>query len=248
MARNEDSVQFSLGELMKLEDQRVAENARDREARERAAVLAEAEAARREEAAIEARRRAEQEWEERRRRSELDDLARREAMQKATIEQARLEVEARARAEERERERQHELALQAARAAAQKPASLGPLIAATGLGGGLMLLITCIVHFSVTQPANERRLTELELRATTSEQRAVDLQTEVDKSRKTIAALEQKNASLVTENDALRAAPPVKNGPRPPVPPRPPSQPKKAEPSCVDDHDPMCFTIKSPAR
>jgi hypothetical protein len=239
--RSEGSATFSLGELMKLEDERVAEQAREREANERAEIAAKAEAERRAKA-------AEQEAAERRRRAELDELARREALQRAAVEQARLEVDARTRVAERERERQHELALQAARATTPKPTGLGALLGATGLGGGLMLVVTCIVHFGVMQPATDRRLSELELRATTAEHKLSEAETSADKSRKTIAVLEQRNATLELDNrnlrDAANAKTPTSSQPHGPRGPTAPTKPKLSETACADEHDPMCFSIK----
>lgn len=248
--RSEGSVQFSLGELLKLEDERVAEQAREREAEARAQIVAAATAEREARAAEEAQARAEEAALAERRRAELDAMARREAMQRATVEQARLEVEARTRAGERERERQHELALQTARTAVAKPAGLGPLLAATGLGGGLMLVVVCILHFGVTQPAQERRLTELELRATTAEQKLGEAEANADRTRKTVASLEQHAAALEAENRSLRQAPPAPPTGRPPKT-GPGSGPTRSGPAgkpepgpCADEHDPMCFTIK----
>lgn len=248
--KTEGSVTFSLGELMKLEDERVAEQAREREESERAAMQAKLEAERQERAAEEAKARAAQEAEHTRRRAELDELARREAIQKATVEQARLEVEARARADERERERAHELALQAARTATPKETGLGSLLGAMGMGGGLVALVTCILHFGVTQPANERRFAELELRASTAEHKLSEAETSADKSRKTIAALEQKSAALEADNKTLREATPAPPGKKPPTGVHPPApiKTKTAETGCADEHDPMCFAIKPAPR
>ena len=103
--RREESVQFSLKELLKLEDERLAEQTRERQARDAAAARERDESERRKRAELEEKVRTETEARERQRHAELDDLARREAMQKAVVEQSRLEVEVRARAEERERER-----------------------------------------------------------------------------------------------------------------------------------------------
>lgn len=246
--RSEGSVTFSLGELMKLEDERVAEQMREREANERAAVEAKVLAERQERAAAEARARAEEDAVERRRRQELDELARREAMQRATVEQARLEVEARTRADERERERQHEVVLQNARAVRPKPTSLGALIGATGLGGGLMLLVTCILHFGVNQPNIDRRIAELELRDVTAEHKLTEADANADKLRKTIASIEKRNADLESENKTLKddlAKAPVKptTPNRPKGDAHPPAAPVKPEKEC-DPHDPMCFSIK----
>lgn len=252
--RSEGSVTFSLGELMKLEDERVAEQAREREANERAAIAAKVESERKMRAAEEAKVRAAEAAEQTRRRAELDELARREAMQKATVEQARLEVEARTRADERERERAHELALQAARTSTPKPTSLGSLIGAMGIGGGMVLLVTCILHFGVTQPANDRRFAELELRASTAEHKLSDAETNADRSRKTIAALEQKNASLETDNKNLRDAANAPARPTRPTTGGHPTAPattiktKTSDTPCVDEHDPMCFSIKPSGR
>src|SRR5690242_7876368 len=90
--RREESVKFSLKELMKLEDERLAEQARERAARERAAVAEQQNAERRRRAEAEAAARASAEAKEREQHAKLDDLARREAMQKAIVEQSRLAV------------------------------------------------------------------------------------------------------------------------------------------------------------
>jgi len=242
--RSEGSVQFSLGELLKLEDERVGDEAREREAREQALITSQADAARREQAEVDAKFRAEVEANERRQRAELDAVAEREALQRAKVEQVRLEVDARTRADERERERRHELELSTVRSVQPKPTGLGALFGATGLGGGLMLAVALVVHFGIHQPTNERRFAELELRAGTAEQHASDAERKLEEQRKQIAALDKGKATLEKTVSDLQAAPTVKPPTRPGGPnrtPAPPPKPVVKEADCDDKIDPMCF-------
>lgn len=246
--RSEGSVTFSLGELLKLEDERVAGEARERSECEQALVDARVEAARRERADEEARARAEEEALAQRRRTELEEMARREAMQKATVEQARLEVEARTRADERERERRHELDLMTRRTAEPKPTGIGALLGATGLGGGLMLAVTLVIHFGVTQPANERRFSELDLRAGSAEQKVIEADKMIDDQRKHLAVLEKNKTALEAQIQDLQAAanaakPPGsgKNGGGGHGPTPPPKPVERKGEECDEKHDPMCF-------
>jgi len=245
-ARSEGSAQFSLEELRKLEDERVAGEARERAAREQAMVDARVEAARRERAEEAAKARAEEEAIAQRQRAELEAMARREAMQKATVEQARLEVEARTRADERERERRHELELMTRRTAEPKPTGIGALLGATGLGGGLMLAVTLVIHFGVTQPANERRFSELDLRAGTAEQKVIEADKKLDDQRRQIKVLERSKVALEDQIRDLQAAANAQKAPvtgrsgggHAPTPPRPIE--RKGD-DCDEKHDPMCF-------
>ena len=235
--RQEGSATFSLGELMKLENERVAEQERDREEATRAAARA-AEA-------VAAKASADAEADAaKKKRAELDELARRDAIQRAVVEQARLEVDARTRADERERERQHEVALVNARNAPPPPKTtgLGALAGATGLGGALMLVVAMVIHFAVEKPAIERQLTELDLRAGTAEQRASSAEQKIEQQQRMIAALEKNKSALEAQlATASNPAPsPVKPPPGgKPVPTR--SAPKTDEKKApCPDHDPMC--------
>ena len=110
-----------------------------------------------------------------------------------------------------------------------------------------MLVVACYLHFAVNQPANDRRLAEASLRATTAEQKVTEADVHLERSRKTIAQLEQRVSKLETENGELRSAPTTK--PTKPTPggvahPTPvTAKPKPVEVQC-DEHDPMCGTIK----
>src|SRR5262245_46952258 len=104
MTGKEESVTFSLKELAKLEDERIDQENRMREAREKAAVAAREDATRKEREELEARERAAADERERARFREMEEEAKREAMSRAAVEQARITVEARTRSEEAERE------------------------------------------------------------------------------------------------------------------------------------------------
>jgi hypothetical protein len=236
--RIESSATFSLGELMKLEDERVAKEKRELEAKMKAdadaklAAIAKAKADA--SAAAEAKRRA-----------DFDELARREAMRKAPVEQARIEGDDRARAAERERERRHELELAALRSQRdhEKSTGIGPLIGAMALGGALMLAVALAVHFGVEKPATDRRITELDLREGTAEQRATNAEQRFERQQHALATCEKNKstleARLAIQPDAL--APTVKK-PTTVVRPTRAKPPKADRPgSSCDQYDPMCF-------
>jgi hypothetical protein len=238
-------MQFSLKELLELEDERVEEVARDRKAREDAALREREEADRRRRAEAETKQRAEAADNERRRLAQLDELARREAMQKALVEQARLEVEVRARAEERELERRHEIELQKLRAEGHE-GQLASLVGASLLGAGVMLLVALGVHFGVTKPSTDRRAAELQLAAAASEGRAAELGNRVDEQRRAIEGLQKQLGDAQAELASLRSAAPKKTAP-PPVPThKAASAPTGAPPAppvtCLKG-DPLCPAI-----
>ena len=246
----EHSEQFSLEALMKLEDERVAEQRRAQAAQELAALheREEAERRRREEADAEERRAAEAQ--ERARREELESVSRREAMQKALVEQTRLEVEVRARAEERELERRHELELHRLRNEAKK-GELGSLAAAALLGGGVMFGVALAIHFGVTKPSSDRRVAELQTSIATEATRADELARENAEHRRRIESLDKTLLSLSEELAQVKGsrgssrtpteprspAPPGSSGPR-----RPPAS--TPAPVTCQRGDPMCPTIQ----
>lgn len=244
--RREESVQFSLKELLKLEDERLAEQSRERKAREAAAAeeSARAERQRREEAA--ARERESAAALEHARKTELDELARREAMQKAIVEQARLSVDVRARAEERELERRHELELAKLRAVGGR-SSVGSIAGSALFGGVVMLIVCCGVHFGVTKPAVDRRIAQLELDVAAADERTQEASRRTDEQRRAADDLRGKLRAAEEELDGLKkvkASPSSSGGVvRPPVPaaapaPRPPPKPV----TCLEG-DPMCPVI-----
>jgi hypothetical protein len=248
--RSEESVQFSLKELLKLEDERLEEQERVKQVREAEASRERDENERRRRADAEAQARADAEAREQHRRGELEDLARREAMQKAVVEQARLEVEVRARAEEREHERRHEIAIARLRSESKKGQSIGALVGAAGLGGGIMLVVALGLELGVLKPAVERRVTELQLNVVGAESRVEDVGRQLGEQRRLLADRDRQLADARLEIEAL------KKDRKPPTTPPPPSRPGKlnpgtlparapaAQPDCQAG-DPMCFSLKT---
>jgi colicin import membrane protein len=251
----DESVQFSLKELLKLEDQRLEEQARERDARDAAAVRVREETERRRHAEAEAKARAEEETRERQRRTELEELARREAMQKAIVEQARLEVEARTRAEERERERRHEIEIERLRSTSKKGSSLGALIAASALGGGVMLVVALGIHLGVHQPTSERRIVELQQSVAAAEGRSVDLARRLDEQTRIASDRERQLADVQDQLRSLANTPPPptagklgltagSKGPSPKPRGGEKDKEKDKETTCLPG-DPMCFSLKT---
>lgn len=236
MTSREESTQFSLNELLRIEAERV-EGAKQAEVgRRRAAESATREAALRAEAEAKARADAEARSRAETERAERDEHARREAMQRAIIEQARLDVDARTRSEERELERRHELALAALRAE-EKRSQLGTILGGTVLGAGLALAVAAAVHFTAIRPAHERRLAELGLAVTAAELRAGDLERRLEASERDAAALRAR---------PTEASPPSPSTPRAPATATPRTPTRRAAPvptgpdPCVGSRDPLC--------
>ena len=249
----DDSVQFSLKELLELEDERLEEQARAKQAREATLAREREEARRREQLEAEAKARTEAETRERRRQTELEELARREAIQKAIVEQSRLEVEVRARADERERERRHEIEIERLRSEGKKGQSLGSLIGAAAMGGGIMLVVGLAIQLGVIKPSADRRTAELELSVVTSRERAGELGRQLDEQRRVLSERDRQLADARAQLDALAtkipsatttpsrgraiAAPPRQGSPAS-------ARQGASQPDCLAG-DPMCFSLKT---
>ena len=201
--RRDESVNFSLKELMKLEDERISQERDARDARELAAQRAREDAARRERAELEARESAAAEERERARFREMEEEARRDAIQRATVEQARITVEARTRAEESDRERRHELELQRMRSEVVHKPGPGAAIA-SALGGAAGCLAICLVlHFGVSKPATDLRIAELDRAVAAADGQANGLSRRVEEQSARIKKLEE---SLRDREDELAKA------------------------------------------
>jgi colicin import membrane protein len=213
--RRDESVNFSLKELMKLEDERISQERQAREARELAAETAREDAARRERAELEARERATAEERERARFREMEEEARREAISRAAVEQARITVEARTRAEESDRERRHELELQRMRTeTVQKPGPGGYIASALG-GAAACLAIALVLHFSVSKPAADLRIAELDRAVAAADGQANGLGRRVDEQSARIKKLEDALREKEDELTRARSAAAVKPAPTP---------------------------------
>lgn len=204
--RRDESVNFSLKELMKLEDERIDQERQACDARERAAKTARDEAERREREERAARDRAVAEERERARFREMEEEARREAMQRAAVEQARITVEARTRAEEADRERRHEIELQRLRADTVKKPGPGGYVA-SALGGAAAALALCLVmHFAVSKPASDHRIAELDRAVAGGSEREAELGRRVDEQKARIGQLEKTISDM---QDELSKRPPA---------------------------------------
>jgi colicin import membrane protein len=254
--RRDESVSFSLKELMKLEDERITQERQAREAHQLAAKAARDEAERREREELAAKDRAAEEERERARFREMEEEARREAIQRAAVEQARITVEARTRAEESDRERRHEIELQRLRVkTVEKPGPGGYV--ASALGGAAATLALCLVmHFAIWRPGSDRRIAELDRAVAGADGREAELGRRVDEQKMRIGQLEK---SIEGMQDEL-----TKRGPAPAVPPKAASgaggatgqkrvgtgtgvDPAKGKgvnegPPCIKG-DPLCFRI-----
>lgn len=263
--RREESVRFSLEELQRLEEERLAEQARRDEAAMLASRRAEDEAILRERERHEAEVRA---AEEERRASEqraLDALARREAESRALVEQATLEVEVRARADERERERVHELAIARAKADAERQRPKGIVVGSALLGVAVALLVVGGIHYGALKPAVDRRLALLEDDAASAKARARESEAEAGRMAQLVEERGRTIAELTRKLDAANAgasphAPPKVPGSLPNMgaPPDPKSgttrggasshganRDTKGDAPCPQ-FDPMCFRIERP--
>ncbi len=207
--RRDESVSFSLRELKKLEDERIEreERARADEAERITRARADADAR-----AREARERAEAEEREARRR----DLAEREALQRAALEQTRLEVEVRARADERERERRHEIELARARASTGSSGfGIGAMAGSTLVGAVLAGFAAFAVHMTVTVPAAERRMAESERALAAEKQHGIAVTAELDREKARRAEDTSRIAQLGSELESARSAA-ARGGPKSP--------------------------------
>lgn len=252
--RRDESVSVSLKELMKLEDERVSDEKRARDAEALAARRAREEAERREREAAEARLRAEAEDRERAKLRETEEEARREAMTRAAVEQARISVEARARAEEAERERRHEIELARIRAESAKKGGLGAWIGGGVAGASIAAVASLVLHFGVASPRAERVALGLEDRAARAEQRANEAELSAEHERARAAKAEADLAAAKKELDERKSAPPptTKGGASGAgvhggrwQGDRPATKSSSADGPCINDWDPLCGRIRT---
>lgn len=250
--RRDESVSFSLKELMKLEDERIDGEKRARDAEAAATQRArdeEAKKKRDEEARVAKER---DEAAERERRRAADEEARREATARAAMEEARLAVEARARAEEADRERQHELALARLKSEGTQKGGAGVVIGSGLVGLALALAASVVLHFAVVKPKHDASITALEGRVAAAEKRANDVAFDGERDRARALKAEGELGAAQRTIEELKSAPkvPTKTGPttnvRGPTGAPPPSTTKAplSEPCASgDDHDPLCGRI-----
>jgi colicin import membrane protein len=249
--QRDQSVRFSLKELMKLEEERVAQQKSEGEARERAAREAKAEAERRERLETEAREHARAEEEAKRRRAESEDVARREAMQLAIVEQARVEVEARERAAERDRERRHELELRKVKMTSSSSPTMARTLLSAFVGAIVMAGFALGLHIGIAKPSSDRQIAALTQTLAAADQRAEDADRRATEQGRTIEDL--RNGSREQAAEIARLKKELAAAKKPSTSPGRNNGPKSGttqgahstEPSeDCDRRDPMCFTVK----
>lgn len=203
----DESVTFSLRELMKLEDDRIARERASQEARRLSEQAAKLEAERRVEEARAAKEKADAEERERARLREVEDVARREAMSRAAVEQTRIEVEARTRAEEAERERMHERELARLRAEQTPKVAIGPIVGSGFAGLALALVAAVGLYAGSLKPASDRQLAERDRAVVESTERASDLSRRADELGRVKEGLEAQLRDANREIASLKERP-----------------------------------------
>jgi hypothetical protein len=248
-ASRDSSVIASLGELRRLEAERLAA---EREARERERTAAEAAQRETERTAAEERRARERREEEAwlsRARLEREEAARTAAMERALVERAKAEATARVLGEERERE--HRRALELAQAKEGR-ALVWTRRIAVGLGASLVLGAS--IYAGKLAPQWERRIAEANASAMAWNDATADLRAKLGARESELAAARQDAAGATVRVAALEGElarlrqeaekGAVKRTTRPPTTRAP--QPSQAgfDTHCDPaSHDPLCASF-----
>lgn len=196
--KESSSVLFSLGELMRIEEQRVVEERQQvddaRAAVERARLEAEARSAAEQRARLEAERvRREAEA-----RAEREEAARLEAMRAAAIERARIEAEEKARMLAMAAAQEHEKSLVALREDASKK-KLSRLLGGSIAGALLLAAGGAGLYFGKIRP-------EAEAKEQATAVALANAKEELDRTRRELAAREESVDRLQRERDAATDA------------------------------------------
>lgn len=245
MASQETSALFSLSELMRLEQDRIAEEEEQKRARAVAAESARREAERlvREQAL------ARIELEEDRRRQEAErereHAARIEAVRLGEIERVRVETEQRARLEALSAQQRHEQTLMALETDAGKKKLSRALRWTLGLSAALIVGVVAL-YFGRFRPETRSQVQSLESLIqgqrleTEANQRALDAQNLKikDLEERVRKEREESVAPAKPDPDTKKKAPVV-----PALPSRRDGK-TSGDCTCVDPHDPLCGCLK----
>jgi colicin import membrane protein len=247
-AQQETSALFSLSELMRLEQTRIAEEEEQRKAKLLAEEVARREAERlaREEERLRLSREEDQRREDAER--ERERVARLEAIRQAEVERARFEAEQRARLEVLTAQQQHEQKLKALETDAGKKRLSRALRLTLGLSVALVAA-GALFYFGRLRPSQRYQVQTFE--SLLQEQRAKGEanQRALDAQNERIRELEDRVRQAREQNVAppkLDPLPKVKLPVGPvlrgakPAPPPPPS----GGCTCADPHDPLCGCLK----
>jgi colicin import membrane protein len=243
MAAQETSALFSLSELMRLEQNRIAEEEEQRTAR----VLAEENARREAERLAREQERVRQKLEEDRRREETErereHAARLEAIREAEVLRVRVEAEQRARLEAQSAQQQHEQKLLALQTDAGKRKLSRALRWTVGLSAALIVSVVA-VYFGRLRPETRDQvqsfesLLQVQRLKSEANQRALDAQNQKIKDLEERVRQQRESPAVpsppVTETKKKAPAGPI-------VPNRNGTKPAAAPAPCgCDRHDPLC--------
>ncbi len=200
-AASDGSVTFSLKELMRLEDERVASEREEQRRREEARARDEGDRARRAEDEARAARQAEQaRWRDEEQRAR-EEAARLDGMQRAIVERERLVAQHAARDAEVARLRAHELEL--ARMKHVKVGAAGVPWAAAATSS-LALIAAIALHYAVLSPAADHRVEEARADARRSTAVIAAAQTRVAELGQRVGALDEELRKANDRADKLQ--------------------------------------------
>jgi colicin import membrane protein len=248
---SEGSVSFSLKELMRLEDERVASVREDARKRREELERAADEEARRIEAAAQARARQEEERLREHERTMQEEAARLDGMKRAIVERERVAAEQAAREAEVARLRAHELELARLRREGGSTSKAAWSVAAASV---VALTLGVIAYAAVLRPDADRRLAAARADAAAQGEIVGQTQKQLAELGKRVEAL---GAQLRTEGDrahdlelqladaqrklADRRVGGPSSQPLHPVAPVPPRNTPFLDGTCKNPGDPLCL-------
>jgi colicin import membrane protein len=250
MASQETSALFSLGELMRLEQDRIAQEEADRRARALADELARRDAEQRAREEELARIQLEQDRQRAEAEREREQTARLEAIRLAEVERARIEAEQRGRLDALSAQQQHDQKIKALETDASKKRLSRALRATLALSAALIAGGLSFYWFRV-RPATQNQVASLESiiadqrQVTETTKRALDeqnlklgeLENRMRHEQQERQDAERAKADADTKAKAKTPIVPVRRNVKPPP---------AAEAPCVcaDPHDPLCGCFK----
>ncbi|HVK64055.1 MAG TPA: hypothetical protein VM694_06260 [Polyangium sp.] len=223
-ATRDNSVLFSLNQLLSLHEQTVREEEEAAQARIEAARVAREEAARREAEALQQKARAEAERIAREEAARCEEAARLEALRLAEVVRARAEVEAQARMEMMRKADEHERALAALRED-EKKKKLKRALVSSVIGAAALIGSGMGLYFGKIKPDQDASLANQSAEVEATREEAARLRAKLDANGKrldeTAARLEEEKRrarELEEAKSAANEAPatrPVQKGPAP---------------------------------
>jgi colicin import membrane protein len=246
--QKEGSVQFSLQELVRLEEERIREQERDRAREAEAERLAIARAQEERRAAQEAKMRAERERKRAEEARAREEAARLEAIEQAALEHARWSAQMKAQSEEAERLRAHERELErirqsGARGAGWRGGLLGALVAAAATSA-----VALGVYYTSIAPQADKREEILKEQVAEREGAVAKLTASLAEQKERIDGLQRQlddargdNQKLILELKRLKPDTTLRPTSRPAPGRDAPPRPDKTCP--FGDRDPLCNKI-----